>query len=146
MKTFSNFSTLAKTTLAAFVLLLASSGLKAQTVTITNFTTIEMIVNVYGTTTCIAGEYDCEEFIVVPAATSGGPGTGTATFINLSAYAVAADVNENNSATIGVTLLTPNCLCTQGPSTDSDTFTASTNATITAEAGCSGQDMDIEIY
>lgn len=146
MKTLSKLAIISKTAFAAFALLLVSNGLKAQTANITNFSSVEMVVTVYGATTCVAGEYNCEETVVVPAATSSGPGTASVTLSCPSDYVVTADVDENNSSTVGVTLKTPNCLCGQGPQSDSDSFVASNSTTIDVSAECSGQDMAIEIY
>lgn len=144
MKSFLKTSSIFKVATAFAFLLFVSNGLKAQTAYVTNYSTVEMTVTVYGATTCVAGEYDCEATEVIPAATSSGPGQATISLSCLGSYVVTAEVDENNSSNIGVVLKTPNCLCGQGAATDSDSFTSS-GGTITADAACSGQDMAIEI-
>lgn len=145
MKSFLKTSSIFKVATAFAFLLFVSNGLKAQTAYVTNYSAVALTVTVYGATTCVAGEYDCEATILtVPAATSSGPGQSSVTLSCLGSYIVTAEVDESNSSNIGVVLKTPNCLCGQGAATDSDSFTSS-GGTITADAACSGQDMYIEI-
>lgn len=115
MRFSTQFSSLAKSAFAALILLLAASGVKAQTAYLTNFTNCDMDVEITGFTNCIP----CTTFtVIVPANTTTAMAVPTG-----CAGAVKAKVLPTSCPSTAAALVeTYACQCSAGSITDQDCF------------------------